>query len=305
MDMNLDDKIGGNPFKQVLLLMGLCLVGFLVANIVMAVFMMVNQVALDENYLSALSVSQLKWLQSIQLALIFFLPALICFQLFRKRKQQMLIPSFRWSTFYIGTAMVVTVCAFPVINFLKYYNEQMVFPELFSSLEATFRSWEDQANQAIELMLSDHTLMGFLGSILVIGVVAAVCEELFFRGMLQPILCRLFKNVHLGVWLTAIVFSAIHFQFFGFLPRLFIGALLGYMVVYSGSLMPAIVSHLVNNVLAVILFYIFSDDKSGLNYVEHIGTGKTWSYSLFGLLAIFLVIKVWQYRQKPKTPTGS
>jgi membrane protease YdiL (CAAX protease family) len=95
-----------------------------------------------------------------------------------------------------------------------------------------------------------------LTGILVIGVFAGVGEELFFRGLIQPKMQVYFKSAHWGIWITAIIFSAIHVQFYGFLPRVFLGALFGYMYHYSGSLLYPIIAHIFNNSLTVVIVYL-------------------------------------------------
>jgi uncharacterized protein len=90
----------------------------------------------------------------------------------------------------------------------------------------------------------------------VIGVFAGIGEEMFFRGLIQPKIKYYLGSAHWGVWITAIIFSAIHVQFYGFLPRVFLGALFGYLYMYSGSLIYPILAHIFNNSLTVIMIYL-------------------------------------------------
>ena len=92
-----------------------------------------------------------------------------------------------------------------------------------------------------------------LGMVLVsVALLPALCEEWLFRGTLQPLLIRASGNIHVGIWISAGLFSAIHMQFFGFIPRMLLGAAFGYLVVHSGSIWPAVTGHLVNNAGVVI-----------------------------------------------------
>jgi membrane protease YdiL (CAAX protease family) len=109
----------------------------------------------------------------------------------------------------------------------------------------------------LTLFLTDfQTIPELLTGILVIGVFAGIGEEMFFRGVVQPKLKLYTNSAHWGIWLTAIIFSAIHVQFYGFIPRVFLGALFGYLYLYSGSLLYPILAHIFNNTLTVIVVYL-------------------------------------------------
>ncbi len=90
---------------------------------------------------------------------------------------------------------------------------------------------------------------------------AALSEELFFRGLIQRSMQNVCKNVHVAVWVTAILFSAFHMQFYGFLPRMLMGAYLGYLFLWSGSLWVSIMAHFVNNGMAVLLIWLANRGK--------------------------------------------
>jgi uncharacterized protein len=117
--------------------------------------------------------------------------------------------------------------------------------------------------------LRDKTPMGLIGNLFTIAFLAAFVEELFFRGMLQQTLTEAKLNHHIAIWITAAVFSAIHIQFYGFLPRMFLGAILGYLFFYTGSIWVSIAAHFVNNALVVLVGY-FSDNVK-LNPLENGG----------------------------------
>ena len=108
----------------------------------------------------------------------------------------------------------------------------------------------------------------FLMGILVIGVFAGLGEEFLFRGVVQPKLHAYTGNAHLGIWITAFIFSAIHLQFYGFFPRMLLGAIFGYLYLYSGSLIYPIVAHILNNAVTVILVYLNKLGKLEFNIEE-------------------------------------
>jgi hypothetical protein len=131
-----------------------------------------------------------------------------------------------------------------------------------------------------------------------IGILAAVGEELIFRGLLQRLLNGMVKNVHLAVIITAILFSAFHFQFFSFLPRLLLGLILGYLMYYGRSIWYPILAHFANNIMGVIYYYFYA--KGGADdMLEEIGTS---SYipvaAVISLLAFALLFVIWYYQTK-------
>ena len=138
---------------------------------------------------------------------------------------------------------------------LVYWNSQLVLPESLSALESWMKAMEDQLMQLTQFLTDFQSVPELLTGLLVIGVLAGIGEEMFFRGVLQPKLHLYTGSVHWGIWLTAIIFSAIHIQFYGFVPRVFLGAIFGYLYVYSGSLVYPIIAHILNNSLTVLLVY--------------------------------------------------
>lgn len=124
-----------------------------------------------------------------------------------------------------------------------------------SILEQWFLPTEKRAEEFTYMILDFNGMGSLISTFFCIALIPAICEELAFRGVLQPLLIGATKNIHAGVWLAAFVFSFFHFQFYGFLPRLILGAMLGYIFVWSGGLWVSIVAHLVNNALAIAIFH--------------------------------------------------
>ncbi|WP_316810525.1 CPBP family intramembrane glutamic endopeptidase [Pedobacter heparinus] len=147
--------------------------------------------------------------------------------------------------------LVMMACSLPVLEWLTQFNQQMKFPAALKGLEAWMKAAEDQGmKMTIALLKMDHIGM-FLLNIGMIALLPAVAEELLFRAGLQRIFGRMFHNPHLAIWLSAFIFSAIHVQFYGFLPRLLLGAAFGYIYFWSGSLWYAMFGHFLNNGYAV------------------------------------------------------
>lgn len=230
-------------------------------------------------------VTQMKVGQGISSALIFIAPPLILYACTRHqpmRKIGFRQPNSAWMLL-IGVALMFV--SLPLTNLLTTWNEKMNFGEAFESLEALLKQLEETAGDLTEQMLQVDSIGGLLFNLLIIALIPAIGEELTFRGVLQQALTRK-MNVHVAVFLTAFIFSFIHFQFYGFLPRMFLGLLLGYLFYYSGSLWTSILMHFVNNGAAVVVAYL---DYKGLTNidVDHFGaTSNVW------LIAASLVVTV-------------
>jgi membrane protease YdiL (CAAX protease family) len=154
--------------------------------------------------------------------------------------------------------------ALPLINYLADFNQSIQLPEALGNIEQWMMEKEEQAALMSKAFLEVHSVSGLLANILMIAIIPAFGEEMVFRSVLQPMLIRGTRNLHLGIFLTAIIFGLMHFQFYGLLPRIVLGMILGYFYVWSGSIWVPVLMHLVNNGAAVIVYW--------LNYNQYIGT---------------------------------
>ncbi len=145
-------------------------------------------------------------------------------------------------------AMLAFLSGLPLIALLAYWNVQIDLPEWMVSSEAS-------GNAILAGVLTFERVPELLLALLTVAVVPAFCEELMFRGLLQGRLLPGIMGGHAAVWVAAAIFSAIHVEFAGFLPRLLLGALLGYAYRWTGSLLVPILIHLLFNGIQVIMTY--------------------------------------------------
>jgi len=155
-------------------------------------------------------------------------------------------------------AIIMVLFALPLINVLAWLNEQMVFPEFLGGLEQLFAGMEDSAARLTKALTEQTSPFILAANILSIALIPALGEEMVFRGALIPILRKWTNSVHWGVWISAILFSAMHLQFYGFLPRMLLGAVLGYLFVWSGSIWVPVLAHFANNAIALILIFFMT-----------------------------------------------
>lgn len=171
---------------------------------------------------------------------------------------------------FIGI-IVVYFLAMPAMNQIVVWNESVHFPEWAGGIEKTLREWEETNGKVAEILLTGNTLVGMIITILVVGLITGFSEEIFFRGALQNIFSRSGAKNWIAVWGAAFIFSAMHFQFFGFIPRLLMGAFFGYLFIWSGNLWPSVFAHFLNNSIVVVSSWmaerdIFSDmDRLGVS----------------------------------------
>ena len=249
--------------------------------------------------------SSLKWLQCIQSMSLFLFPALLCAWWWDDNHRP-----FRWlrmdvksAWHVVGLAALVMVCAIPGINLLADLNDRIVLPECLSSLEQFFRQMEEEAALLTERFMQADNVWVMMINMGLMAVLPALAEEMSFRGVLQQLLGG---RTHVAIWLTAVIFSAIHMQFYGFIPRMLMGALFGYVFVWTGSLWVPIVMHFVNNGMAVVVYYILSNKGVSIdtNYADTLGAGTTWWLGVISLLTVGILLRVLYLRITSQGPQG-
>jgi hypothetical protein len=193
------------------------------------------------------------------------------------------------------------VFSFMIVNtvFIE-WNANISLPEYFSGFENWAIDLEDRMEVLTEYMTNFESTGYFILSIIVIAVIPGIGEELLFRGFLQNILRRIFKNDHAAVWVAAILFSAIHFQFFGFVPRMLLGALFGYLYLWSGNLLVPMTAHFFNNGFSLAALYFY---KKGLTDIDVESTDALPLVYIIIFSALFVITLLYfkNYLTKPKT----
>ena len=157
----------------------------------------------------------------------------------------------------------VVVVFFIVITFIVAdsaiieWNQAIHFPDFLKSFEEWARAKEDQLAELTKLITNFQSPGEFVLAFIVVAIFAGVCEEFLFRGIIQTELFKGTKNIHLAIWVSAFLFSAIHAQFFGFVPRMLLGALFGYLYYWSGNLIVPMLAHFINNGFAISMIYLY------------------------------------------------
>lgn len=199
---------------------------------------------------------------------------------------------FRNRTGSVSLILVIAmmVAVIPFINYLAEINLKMEFP--IDGVDRLLRSLENEGEKVMRAFTGTRSPVGLMVNVLMIGVIAAIGEELIFRGLLQRLLHEMIRNVHVAIIITSILFSAFHFQFFSFLPRLVLGLVLGYLMHYGRSIWYPILAHFVNNIMGVIYYYFYARGSAD-DMLEEIGTSSMLPMAAVVSLLLFSFFFLW------------
>lgn len=240
------------------------------------------------------SLAVLKITQFCQALGMFVLAALSLAFLVSKNMREYLSLDVRPNHIVIVLTIACIWLSMPLVNFIGEWNASLSLPDSMGRLETLFREMEDAAERLTLKMLVTDSFFQFFLNIVVMALLPAVGEELFFRGVMQNSIERSAKNEHVAVWITAAVFSFVHFQFFGFVPRLLLGAFLGYLLCWSRSLIVPMVAHFVNNATIVTIYYMYSDDAKKMEEAERFGCDDYSVLLISALAFIVAAVSVWK-----------
>ena len=262
--MKLFDFSRFHPFWQLLLLLAFVVAGMCVFSFLMFLFGMVFlEGGIDE--IASLSSNSpenvrlfLKWMQGFVQIGAMLIPALIFAYFYGESPLKMLKINKIKPFWRIGIAISIPFILLPLAGLLAEWNYAVKFPDFLASLEQYLHRQEDSAAAMTAIFLHAETGWGLLLNLLIIAVIPALAEEFLFRGVIQNVLKQWLRNVHWAVIVTALIFSAIHGQFFGFLPRFALGLMLGYLFVTMRSIWAPVIAHFVNNATAVIVAFLES-----------------------------------------------
>ena len=187
---------------------------------------------------------------------IFIIPAFVTARIFNSghtMQALMLNKLPGWS--HLGMMLLIYIASMPMMNSIIEWNEGIRLPESMAGIEQWLRTQEDMALKATELLMSMTSVGQLIIVILTVGVLTGLGEELIFRGSIQRLMIENRVNIHVAIWVSAFIFSSMHMQFYGFVPRMLLGAFFGYLVVCSGSLWLPILAHALNNTVATVTYY--------------------------------------------------
>lgn len=241
----------------------------------------------------------LKITQLIITVVTFFVPVLLLSKMCGIKSATFVKADKRFALPVLLLVVVVIVSIQPFMNATAEWFSGWSLPSSFSWLERSLKEMEKQNLDLVSRFLDVHSVGGLLFNILVVAIAPAICEEFFFRGGLQQVLAEK-MNRHSAIWLTAIIFSAVHMEVSGFLPRVVLGACFGYLFVWTGTIWLPVIAHFINNLGGVVIEYLIYNHMAAKS-LEKIGTGDTFWVTCCGLV-LFLVALAVIFRQRILEP---
>lgn len=239
------------------------------------------------------TVPALRILIVLQDLLVFMLPPMVTALLITRLPATFLAVDRKPMAAAAIVGVVLLTVSTPVMDALVAWNNSIRLPESMAGIERMMRAAEQSNAQMIETVFGGNGIGSLVMGILIVGILAGFTEELFFRGGLQRLLTTANVNAHVAVWVTAFLFSAMHFQFYGFFPRLLLGALFGYALVWTGSLWVPVILHAYNNIMYVVIRYA-SDGATAVTGAEDGVTAAVSSHPLMVAgSALVTAVLVW------------
>ena len=239
-----------SPWSQLAIFLGLFGAAWLLAMLVMSFLLMARGIPLEglknPNLDDPRMLSTMKLIQGISAVIIFLFPAIAFALIVFNRKPLEFLGFIRARTVKMyALAVVIILVAFPLVFWLGELNQGLPLPKWMTGME-------DEAEKQMQAFLKVSGTMDILVNLFLVALLPAICEEVCFRGAFQRILIHLSRSPWIGIIAASIIFSALHLQFQGFLPRMFLGILLGALYWYSGSLWTSILAHFINNAVQVV-----------------------------------------------------
>ena len=243
------------------------------------------------------NLSLVKYFQIIQSVFLFLVPALIAAWLYSEHMPRYLQADKKPGALTLLLVMITLIVAIPFLNALALFNSEMVLPQWMHSLEVKIKSMEETAGRLTGLFLTGGDGFTLALNMFMIAVLPALGEEFLFRGIIQRLLTEWTTSKHVGIWLAAFLFSFIHFQFYGFLPRFLLGLYFGYLLLWSSSIWVPVTGHFINNGVAV-LYYHFAAKPMGETNMDKLGTSKEYNYVLYLSIIFTVLLLVFTYMKE-------
>ena len=193
----------------------------------------------------------------------------------------------------VALALLISV-VFMAVNFkIAEWNAQMQLPDFLGDVEAWMRLQEDRLEEATIFLTNINSPLELILAMVVIAIIPAIGEEFLFRGLIQNQLQSWTSNAHWAIWITGILFSAIHIQFYGFVPRMLLGVLFGYMYWWSGSILYPMLAHFANNGFQVLMLYLYRSEFTNFN----IDDTESVPWTVFFTSAIISTVLILSYKR--------
>jgi hypothetical protein len=260
-----ENKFERNSFGTQLVILGaLFLAFFLVSQLVAAGILLAaygtDILDIHKTVETHANLNPIRFAQMLATIVGFGIPALVFSKLKTKSWIQFSGIQNKFPALLIFLVPLLVIAVYPLIDISYFINKHAFFGDWMKSSQAEYEF-------LTTALMSGSSISILFINLFTIAIFPAIAEEWFFRGTMQPLL-RQKTNIHVAIFITAITFSLIHFEFSGFLPRVCLGVLLGYIYAVSGSLWVSIWAHLFNNGMEVVLRYLKNTGKISIGIGE-------------------------------------
>ena len=278
--------------ERIFLLMALIIIGLILGTVIGLAYVFITKS--DPNDLNALRFMQI----SSQLFTFVFPPIAYAFLVKEKPVNALGLKKSKILWVLIGIAMIFAIMPFNSI--LAEWNANLTLPDSMSKIESLMKQMQDAATEMIEKFVSVDTIGGLVLNLFMIAGLAALGEELLFRSIIQTSLIKICKNAHIGILIASVIFSFIHFEFYGFVPRLILGMLLGYMFYFSGSIWIPMLMHFLNNGIVVLIYFL---NNKGITSIDVDTFGQTSIPVLIISIVVMIVLFLLSIKYSDKERT--
>jgi uncharacterized protein len=295
-----------SPFGKILFLLMLlmtCLILSLLLGILIAIPLFHVNLFTDLTWMTDFSnpvaVSLMKYLQIVQSVGLFIIPPLLAGYFFDLRPLSYLGLKKRPGVVILGVTLLLMVFSIPFIDWIVSMNESVKLPYFLRGIEEWMQSTEEQASELTNAFLEVNNAGGFLVNFLMIALLPAIGEELLFRGLLQKLFGQWFRNIHVAIFFTAFIFGLVHMQFYGIIPRMFLGVIFGYLFYWTGSLWVPVFAHFINNGTVVVVSFL---SNTGILRTDYETFGSTENiFVISGSLLISVLLMYFIRRNNSQT----
>ncbi len=278
-------------FERLFILLALIIIGLILGTVIGFAYVFITKS--NPQDLNALRFMQI----SSQLFTFVFPPIAYAFLVKEKPVNALGLKNSKILWFLIGTAMIFAIM--PLNSIFAEWNAGLTLPESLSALEQMMKQMQESATAMIEKFVSVDTIGGLILNLFMIAGLAAIGEELLFRSIIQTSLIKICKNAHVGILIASAIFSFIHLEFYGFVPRLILGMLLGYMFYFSGSIWVPMLMHFLNNGTVVLIYFL---NNKGITNIDVDTFGQTsipiLIVSIVVMIALFLFSIKYSHKER-------
>lgn len=277
--------------------------GFVLAKWMFGVDVFANPGIMNEMDSNPAVLQTMKLVQGLNSIGTFLLPAILFPRALQQWPGQFIRSTGKIDAFTILLSLGVLVISVPFIAQLIQWNEGFVFPPELASLEMKLKETQASAERMTKAFIQSNGTGGFITNIFLIAFLPAICEEFLFRGTFMRFLIFCFNRKHMAVLISAFVFSMMHGEFYGFIPRFVMGIFLGYITVFANSIWPAVATHFLNNTIALVAMH-FHWDESGIFFFDDAYVFPFYITAVSGIAAIALIWAIYRRNIKPLLYNG-